>query len=424
MTTIDQRILVPASQSVVWSYLSDLSRNPDWQQNCRAVSFLSSKRTGVGTRWRVTHADGHDGILEVISWYNGLGYEYGYVDGSPFKSANGRIRLQEIAEGTIVQWTFTFEVKGVLSGIRGAARQVENEMAASLKALYRQIKALPKGQAAPSLTLMQDAPDASGRSSYQPRHASAYGEKRAYTPTQPFPAVSEPLLTLEPAPAVEDSPYAPVSDFAFDDEPPIEQFDTRPRPAIMDELATPTEADVMPSEQDFLGDASLQEAPTPAVHEASDLEFDFDIEAASHDSEVPVEELDRSAGTDEAVFDRFATHELAQIEEEAPSAEPEASDLPDEPVMAAESAPEPLPEAERVETAPTEVIPLAVDDSASSQRTIWEIFGVARPGTPDTPATEAEPPRAADPVTSSAGFVLRGKRAAERRNSVRVRFPK
>ena len=59
-------------------------------------------------------------MAEIRAWYEGLGYEYSYVERPPFKSALGRVRLQEIPEGTVVQWTLEYEIGGVLGGVRGA----------------------------------------------------------------------------------------------------------------------------------------------------------------------------------------------------------------------------------------------------------------------------------------------------------------
>ncbi|HLU12062.1 MAG TPA: SRPBCC family protein, partial [Oceanobacillus sp.] len=116
MTTIDQRVLVPVAQSIVWDYIRNINNNPSWQTDCRSISFLSSKHEGPGTRWRYTTTKGRENVVEITAWYNGLGYEYVFVDGPRFRNNRGRIRLQEIAEGTIVQWTFSFEGGGVFSG--------------------------------------------------------------------------------------------------------------------------------------------------------------------------------------------------------------------------------------------------------------------------------------------------------------------
>ena len=109
---------------------------------------------------------------------------------SPFRENKGRIRLQEIPEGTIVQWTFTYELGGVLGGMRnalGMSRQVDHTIADSLKTLWQKIKqsgaALAPHEAK---SLMRDAPDVEARSAYQPRHPSrrATATERPQTPAQ------------------------------------------------------------------------------------------------------------------------------------------------------------------------------------------------------------------------------------------------
>src|SRR5687768_10262320 len=105
MNVIDHRILVPASPDRVWQYISDINRNPSWMVDCRSVSFLTTMHAGPGTRWRITDAKGKDRVAEITVWYDRLGYEYKFVDGVPFSQNKGQIRLQEIAEGTVVQWT-------------------------------------------------------------------------------------------------------------------------------------------------------------------------------------------------------------------------------------------------------------------------------------------------------------------------------
>ena len=81
MTTIDHRILIPAAPDVVWDYVSDITHNPDWQVDCQEVIFLTSRREGPGVRWRYATPGGRECVVAVTAWYNGLGYEYYFVDG-------------------------------------------------------------------------------------------------------------------------------------------------------------------------------------------------------------------------------------------------------------------------------------------------------------------------------------------------------
>jgi uncharacterized protein YndB with AHSA1/START domain len=121
MTTLDQRILIPVDPQAVWDRISNLAANPGWQTDCRSVSFLTSLRNGAGTRWRYASAGGHEYVVEITAWYDKLGYEYRFVAGAPFQENRGRIRLQEIPEGTVVQWTFSYERGGMLGGIRDSS---------------------------------------------------------------------------------------------------------------------------------------------------------------------------------------------------------------------------------------------------------------------------------------------------------------
>src|SRR5687768_12356722 len=117
MNTIDAAIHIPAPPRVVWDYISDITNNTRWQIDCRSVTFLTSKKEGPGTRWRTTSDKGNDQVVEITAWYEGLGYQYTFIDGAPFRESIARIRLQEIPEGTVVQWTLTYEAGGVLGGL-------------------------------------------------------------------------------------------------------------------------------------------------------------------------------------------------------------------------------------------------------------------------------------------------------------------
>ncbi|MCA9904460.1 MAG: SRPBCC family protein, partial [Anaerolineae bacterium] len=120
MTTIDHRILIPVPQNVVWDYIGNLANNVRWQVDCSNLSFLTTRQEGVGTRWRASSEKGKEYVVEIRAWYEGLGYEYSFIDRPPFRTAMGRIRLQEIPEGTVVQWTLEYELGGMLGGVRNS----------------------------------------------------------------------------------------------------------------------------------------------------------------------------------------------------------------------------------------------------------------------------------------------------------------
>lgn len=210
MTILDHRILIPKSPEKIWEFLSDLSQNANWQVDCNAISFLTSKREGPGTRWRYSTVGGRSYVAEITAWYDGLGYEYTFVDGTPFKESKGRIRLQEIAEGTVVQWTLTYETNGVLGGFRNAVglkRQMETTMVDSLKNLWKVLqKVMPEDKPREVKSLMRDAPDYESRTNYRPRHPSHKPEN------QPVSAESSGVSSvIEPPISLEDTrPRAPV----------------------------------------------------------------------------------------------------------------------------------------------------------------------------------------------------------------------
>lgn len=226
MNILDHRILIPTSQETVWEYISDIATNPTWQVDCTNLSFVSTRHSGAGVRWRYDTTGGRSYVVEATAWYDKLGYEYTFVDGAPFRESKGRIRLQEIAEGTIVQWTFSYEMGGFLGGVRNAIatkRQIEGAMIDSLRSLWSAIQKSGKSARPHEIkSLMRDAPDYEARSNYKPRHPSTKSE----TPAEPLPG---PVII----------------------EPPVSDEDTRPR--------IPAKLDTSVSEPAFL--TELSEAP-------------------------------------------------------------------------------------------------------------------------------------------------------------------
>lgn len=210
MTILDHRILIPKSPEKIWEFLSNLSQNSAWQVDCKSVSILTPKHTGAGMRWRYTTNSGRSYVAEITAWYDGLGYEYTIVDGAPFSENKGRIRLQEIAEGTVVQWTFTYETSGMLAGVRNAVslkRQFESTMVDSLKNLWKVLqKVMPEDKPREVKSLMRDAPDYESRTQYRPRHATAKPEADA----QPLPESSVSKIVEPPISADDTRPRVPV----------------------------------------------------------------------------------------------------------------------------------------------------------------------------------------------------------------------
>lgn len=143
MSVIDQRILVIAPVEVVWLYLTDPALVSKWHRGAKQVSTLTTKLTGVGMRRRCVDTRGRAVVEEMTAWLDNIGYEYGVIDG-PYRSFKGRVRLQPVPEGVIVNWTIDYGLRGPLAGLRNLLsrrRMLRRQMADSLRALRRLIDA-------------------------------------------------------------------------------------------------------------------------------------------------------------------------------------------------------------------------------------------------------------------------------------------
>jgi hypothetical protein len=237
MNILDHRILVPKSPQVVWEVLSDLSKNPTWQVNYSTISFLTSRHTGSGVRWRYTTTTGREYVAETTAWYDGLGYEYILVDGVQFRENKGRIRLQEIAEGTIVQWTFSYDVGGVLGGVRNALtykRQFEPVMVDSLKMLWRVMHQAQDESSREAKSILREGLNYEARAQYKPRHPSTKADSPATEPN------IQPIIVEPPISDDDTRPRAPV---VTDVPAAAEQAE---EPMIMVEFQRPVAADDIP----------------------------------------------------------------------------------------------------------------------------------------------------------------------------------
>ena len=224
MNELDQTILIAAAPDAVWAYVSDLNQNPAWQSDCQSVVFLSKQRSGKGTRWRYRNLSGKEFELEITAWYDGLGYEYRYLDGR----ARGRIRLHEIAEGTTIQWTLSYETQGRLGGMRnalGMKRNYRRFMDDSLLALQATVKrTVGNDNAFEARSLMRDSLAYEARVNYRPRHPSP---------------VRDGAVSVQPPPI---------------EEPPVLEEDTRPHPVLADA-----------SEGSPLARQPVESEPAPAI---------------------------------------------------------------------------------------------------------------------------------------------------------------
>jgi hypothetical protein len=456
MTTIDHRILIPAGPEVVWTYVSDITHNPDWQIDCSEVIFLTSRREGPGLRWRYSTPGGHEFVIAVTAWYNGLGYEYYFVDGTSFRENKGRIRLQEIPEGTIVQWTFTYELGGVLGGMRnalGTSRQVDQTISESLKQLWQKLKQTGAG-ARPyeAKSLMREAPDVDARSTYTPRHPSPVGDN-VIRSSQPMARPVPNLPPIEAEPPITEDDGQQISIF----EPPVTEEDTRQRRAVAvveDEIsAVPDEIDAEPEFLDRMAevDHSIFEPP----RDPTDTQPGKPVAVPTAEPPAPVEPTPISAETSSIVPPRGEeTEPLAYppprpvpdyrparteperelepepailatpvvkyrelVKDQPPAAPPEeaapAAELGEAALKGAVIFEAAKSIAER-EPAKDELPPVLPVAAAAAQevdhKSIWEVFGVPRPSetgeatavapepTLDTPALPVTPAPAVVPV--------------------------
>lgn len=253
-TNIDHAIAIPTKQKNVWEQISEISRNHIWQADCEQIAFLSTMRTGRGTRWRVTMPNGKAYVVEITAWYEGLGYEYVVIDGMPYSKGKGRIRLQDAPEGTIVQWTFSYESTGFAGNVRNmlsTKRAIDSNIVNSLRNLYSYIKEL-KADEAFSLTdskaLLRDAPDVEARLQYQPRHPSA-------------------LNNLPTAALPQEASLIPESVIV---EPPVSADDTQPNPITTFTAETRLPEPTSISEPSFIRDLPAY-APTPQVEPPKEI---------------------------------------------------------------------------------------------------------------------------------------------------------
>ena len=323
MNVIDLEILIPASPDFIWRFLGDLSTIPHWQEDVVSVSFLSTQHEGRGTRWRHSTQKGSDVVAQIGAWYDTLGFEYQIVDGAPFGENQGRIKLHEVPEGTLVNWTFQYELDGLLGGIRNAMRlkrNTTNQIQDSLRNLHHLITQESGGISThEAKASMQDAPDVDERVGYQPRHPSAFHD-----------------------PALEDLEAAAVDDASATDKQPIAyefvneavplsavaDTDTKPNPVV---LSTVAEISIEDDEEPALEDtkpielAALLAEPPP---EPADLPEPAPVLAPISPEEPdevpapPVELPSRREAIDSSHVSVFEIFGLQKPSETGPQMEP------------------------------------------------------------------------------------------------------
>lgn len=268
-TVIDHAIAIPTRPSVVWDVIRDISNNSAWQSDSQRVQFLTTARYGRGMRWRNTNKANKEQVIEITAWYEGLGYEYRIVDGSVYPNNRGRIRLQESPEGTVVQWSFSYDVNGLFGGLRnnfGLKGRADKQIVEGLKKLYVFIKdSKADEQLIPeeSKSYLQEAPNVQERASYQPRY--------------PIKTKSQEMRAIQVDTEDRFKPPAEHVPTPLIEEPPLADEDTRPNPAIAasEPVAEPSFLESLPADSVSSNslptiDSALEEETVRAVDETAD----------------------------------------------------------------------------------------------------------------------------------------------------------
>ncbi len=333
MNVIDLEILIPASPEFIWRFMGDLATLPQWQENVSSVSFLSTQREGRGTRWRASADNNSDTVVEIRAWYDTLGYEYSVKDGASFGENQGRIRLHEVTDGTLVRWTFQYELKGVFSGLRNAMRikrGTTDQIQASLRNLHQLILQESGGISThEAKASVQEAPDVSERSAYKPRHPSVF-----HDPALEELAASETDIDTDRQPAF----------YEFETEaeplPAVVDTDTKPNPVVLSPgfgLEIESEPEVAPDDTKPLKLESLFSTgslppPEPAAPPPTE---EREIVEAALPERRPLQPRETRDTAELSVFEIFGL--------QRPSEARKLTSAPEEPVRERYRAPEPPP---------------------------------------------------------------------------------
>jgi hypothetical protein len=393
---IDHAIQIPVSTPNMWNLVSNPENNPRWQLDCVQVSFLNSIRRGIGMRWRYKAANGKEQVAEITAWYEGLGFEYTIVDGSAFTANKGRIRLQEVPEGTIVQWTFSYEPSGFVARVRNSVstrRSLDYHIVESLRNLFRVAKEMYReADLKDSRALMRDAPNVQERSEYRPRYPSVLEEGRPRPVATPGSAM--PPVTVEPAVPANSLYQRPAIT-----EPPVADDDTRPNPVLAGPAAAAPQESVVSQPP-----AEPALPPTPSFVPARPAESPSLSEAIAA-VEPPPQEVEHDTAGEKALTSLPGWPAVSA--ETAPVVEAPAPPLPQADPAPAPAAPEPevkTPEPLASFSAPPEPVQPRIDLNALDKRdtstiSVFELFGLPRPSqTQEMRAVTLKPeePSAAD----------------------------
>jgi uncharacterized protein YndB with AHSA1/START domain len=400
---IDQRILIDAPPQMIWEYISDPDRLTRWHAGYTNVSVLSTQRAGIGTRRRCTPArGGKDVIEEITAWVDGLGYEYHLVEGGPYRSFQGRLRLQAGPDGTTVQWTISYRPKGLLRMIHNqlrGRRQLAQTMADGLRQLRRQIDTLGvrMDDVQRAKAGIQGRLDVNERAQYQRRYAPPPGFEtvEAVEAGPEMPAAEEQPAT--PAPVTPDIPVAAVPSFVAD---------------LTDEAGEPDyshKADTKPRSPEGLREAIAAQQGTDASQETGEsrepAEPSADMLPAPPEHITPPEPARAVLPVQPPDLTPAETQPPAQPEPAAPEsqARPSASEPEHKRATPPHGIPSVRPtfteaQRDRPKESPGETAPAGEQRAGLPPQTpihdtgeisIWEVFDVRRPSEQDTETLEA-----------------------------------
>lgn len=406
MTLIDQRILIPAPMNAVWAVVADHQQLPRWRAGCRAVSVLSTHDSGVGVRRRITPHKGKDFIEEFKAWYAGYGYEYQVVDSKTYQEHLTRLRLQATPDGTIVQWTIDFKLRGWLARLlfkRRRRHALNQDVTQSLRELRRFVMSHNPviDDAYRTRTGIQHAPDADQRAKYG---ATRLADQASVAPSieRDDPTPSSGVTITEPPVQPEDTPSIPK-------EPPpafiTQQFDVAVE-AVPDESDKDTSEDSLSDTQPNqpLDPATLMKTRPPQAEEDDEAETGAEAtqettvgsEEVTEEAEAPRQAEAAASATNSPTTEiststqpPLSTH-VVPAEENAVSrtaTKPRRPTGLDETQSPADQ-PSPAAETKTTATPGNSTTPHRETDSM----TIWEVFGIERPSDISDPQSVTSAP--------------------------------
>ncbi len=386
MTLIDQRILIDAPPQIIWEFISDPYKLADWHAGYTSVSVLTTQQTGLGTRRRcAVTGGGKDVIEQITAWVDGLGYEYELIEGGPYRTMRGRIRLQPGPDGTSVQWTVEYQPRGPFGFLHdrlSGRKQFAAMMAASLRELRQQVNALGlrMDDAYRARLGIQGRLNATERAQYQRRHPVPVGADSSQPVTTPEGAPVAIAEEAEGAP-----PATPSEEMAAPEVRPVSyEADTEPKPpvglheAIAAQQESPIPAPAPPLETET-------EAPSPPVKAVpAEVPLPPAITPppviALPEPQTPVEEEPdyRRATPPRGIPAVLSPAASAP----SPFAQPTPQDA--ETVPARPTPPRGMPSVPAHEG----VLPPPTPKTDTGEISIWEVFGLRRPSEQDEDALQ------------------------------------